>query len=83
MCVRVAVSLIGAWALMSAFAGAAWSADGWTVYVTNQGGGTATTINTATNATQGTAIVVGASPTGIAITPDGRAAYVANTKQRG
>ena len=45
-----------------------------TAYVANDGAGTVTPINTATN-TPGTPITV-ASPVGIAITPDGKTAYV-------
>jgi YVTN family beta-propeller protein len=48
-----------------------------TAYVANDGAGTLTPINTATN-TPGTPITVGGSPVGIAITPDGRTAYVGN-----
>jgi len=48
-----------------------------TAYVANDGEGTVTPINTATN-TSGTPIVVGGNPVGIAITPNGRTAYVGN-----
>jgi YVTN family beta-propeller protein len=56
------------------------SASGWTAYVTNNNldaGTTVTPISTATN-TAGTAITVGTGPFGVAITPDGKTAYVAN-----
>ncbi len=46
-----------------------------TVYVTNQAEGTVTPIDESSGAT-GTAIPVGASPVGIAVTPDGKNAYV-------
>jgi YVTN family beta-propeller protein len=46
-----------------------------TVYVVNQGSGTVTPISTATN-TAGQEINVGKDPYGIAITPNGRTAYV-------
>src|SRR5438105_8463134 len=48
----------------------------YTAYVANWG--TVTPINTATNAV-GAPISVGASPAGVAITPDGKTAYVANS----
>jgi YVTN family beta-propeller protein len=48
-----------------------------TAYVANEGGGTVTPINTATNM-PGTPIAVGESPVGIAITPDGGTAYIGN-----
>ncbi len=46
-----------------------------TAYVANDGDGTLTPINTATNM-PGTPIIVGGSPVGIAITPDGKTAYI-------
>jgi YVTN family beta-propeller protein len=49
----------------------------YTAYVANWGAGTVTPINTATNAV-GAPIAVGASPAGVAITPDDKTAYVAN-----
>ena len=45
--------------------------------MTNVNGNSATPINLATN-TPGTAIPVGKGPFGVAITPDGRTAYVTN-----
>jgi YVTN family beta-propeller protein len=48
-----------------------------TVYVANTGDGTVTPIDTATN-TAGTPIPAGTAPWGIAITPDGKTAYVTN-----
>ena len=45
--------------------------------MTNQGHGTVSVIDTLTNAVVDT-ITVGESPWGIAITPDGKRAYVAN-----
>jgi YVTN family beta-propeller protein len=50
------------------------------VYVTNQGAGTVSVISTRTNRVIGPPIRVGKEPTGVAITPDGSAAYVANTQ---
>ena len=54
----------------------AWAATSHTAYVVNVGG-TVTPIDTSTN-TAGTPIVVGSGPEGVAITPDGKTAYVAN-----
>ena len=51
--------------------------DGSTAYVTNNGDGTVTPINTSTD-TAGTPITVGTWPDAVAITPDGSTAYVAN-----
>jgi YVTN family beta-propeller protein len=48
-----------------------------TAYIANDGDGTLTPINTATDA-PGTPINIGESPVGIAITPDGKTAYVGN-----
>ena len=49
-----------------------------TAYVINDGSsGSVTPIDTATN-TPGAAIPVGSFPVGVAITPDGKTAYVAN-----
>jgi hypothetical protein len=45
-----------------ALAGAAWSATGWTAYVSNAGGNTVAQISTATNTMTGTAIGVGTGP---------------------
>src|ERR1019366_7975036 len=58
-------------------ASSAGSASPVTAYVANNGAGTVTPIATATN-TAGTPITVGSQPTVIAITPDGKTAYVAN-----
>jgi YVTN family beta-propeller protein len=55
----------------------AWAATSHTAYVANNGSGSVTPIDTATN-TAGTAITVGSEPYAIAITPDGRTAYVTN-----
>ncbi len=76
--VRVGLAVVGVCALMGVFAGAAWSASGWTAYVANSGNGTVTTFSTATNMTTGTAITVGTNPSAVAITPDGKTAYVTN-----
>jgi YVTN family beta-propeller protein len=48
-----------------------------TAYVANDASGTVTRIDTATN-TAGPSITTGADPGAIAITPDGKTAYVAN-----
>ena len=48
-----------------------------TAYVANDGDGTVTPINTATDV-PGTPITIGESPVGIAITPDGKTAYIGN-----
>lgn len=69
------ITAAAAWVLVPA--GAALAATPVpTAYVTNEGSGTVTPINTATN-TPGTPIAVGHQPTGIAITPNGTTAYVA------
>jgi YVTN family beta-propeller protein len=47
-------------------------------YVANSGDGTVSVIDTATNTVVGTPIPAGREPFGIAVTPDGRRAYVAN-----
>jgi len=47
------------------------------VYVANNGSGTVTPINTATNAA-GIPIAVGLNPIGVAVTPDGKTVYVTN-----
>ncbi len=47
-------------------------------YITNGGGNTVSMIDTATNTVRGT-ILVGASPLGVAATPDGSMAYITNT----
>jgi YVTN family beta-propeller protein len=46
-------------------------------YVTNQGAPTVWVIETASNTVVGT-VTVGAAPVGMAFTPDGALAYVAN-----
>ncbi|MCW3028663.1 MAG: beta-propeller repeat protein [Solirubrobacterales bacterium] len=56
--------------------GSAWAATAW-VYVANQGSGTVTPIEAATNK-PGAEIKVGTLPAGVAVTPDGKTAYVAN-----
>ena len=58
-------------------ASSAGSAGPVTAYVANDGSGTVTPIPTATN-TAGPPITVGGNPYAIAITPDGKTAYVAN-----
>jgi YVTN family beta-propeller protein len=45
-------------------------------YIPNQSDATVSVINTATNAVIATVPVVGANPTGVAVTPDGSKAYV-------
>lgn len=50
-----------------------------TVYVANNGGDNVRTIDTATNQLVGAPIPVGMGPSAVAITPDGRRAYVANS----
>ena len=62
-------------ALPAAWATEASAASGWTAYVS--GNNSVTPINTATN-TPGTPIPVGNGPEGVAITPDGKTAYVAD-----
>jgi len=52
-----------------------------TVYVVSRTSGTVTPVDTATD-TAGPAIRVGAQPSAIAITPDGRTAYVVNTNDQ-
>src|SRR5205823_10824544 len=49
-----------------------------TAYVVNFLAGTVTPVNTATN-TAGKAIKVGNGPSAIAITPDGKTAYIVNS----
>ena len=69
--------------------GVAVTPDGKTVYVTNEGDGTVSVINTATNTVIGSPINVGCPiancgrkttniPSGIAVTPDGSKVYVGN-----
>lgn len=57
--------------------GVAITPDGAHVYVTNDGDGTVSVIDTATNAVSAT-ITVGSVPLGVAITPNGLTAYVTN-----
>ena len=47
-------------------------------YVANEGDGTVSVIDTATNTVVGIPIPVGREPSGVAVTPDGKHAYVAN-----
>jgi YVTN family beta-propeller protein len=47
-------------------------------YITNQGDGTVSVIDTATNTVIGSPIAVGFGPSGVAVTPDGSTVYVAN-----
>jgi YVTN family beta-propeller protein len=63
----VALALIG-------LDGSAWARD---AYVANSGDGTVSVLNLATNASIGT-VTVGAKPVDLAITPNGKFAYVAN-----
>jgi YVTN family beta-propeller protein len=49
-------------------------------YVTNEGDGTVSVIDTATNTVVGTPIPVGSAPTGVAVTPDGKHVYVTNLR---
>jgi YVTN family beta-propeller protein len=63
-------------ALVLAFTGSAWAATAW-VYVTNLESNTVTPIEVATNK-PGPEIKVGSGPFAVAITPDGKSAYVAN-----
>ncbi|WP_072691679.1 YncE family protein [Rhodococcus marinonascens] len=48
-------------------------------YVANNGAGTVSVIDTATNLVVGPPIMVGAAPFGVAVTPDGSRAYVTNS----
>ncbi len=57
--------------------GVAVNADGTRAYVTNQGAGTVSVIDTASGAVVST-ITVGSSPSAVALSPDGTRAYVAN-----
>jgi YVTN family beta-propeller protein len=52
--------------------------DGTRAYITNNGSGTVSVINTTTNTVTGSPITVGLTPFGVGITPDGTRAYVAN-----
>lgn len=67
--VRLGAVLVGSVAVLGMFAGVAWSASGWTAYVTNAEGDTVTPITIATN-TPGTAIALGADPMAVVVTPD-------------
>jgi YVTN family beta-propeller protein len=49
-----------------------------TAFVTNSGGGTVSTIDVKTRTKNPTDITVGAVPTGVAITPDDKTAFVTN-----
>jgi YVTN family beta-propeller protein len=72
--------LLGASSLTALAGGAAMAAAApGTAYVTNEGSGSVTPIEVATNE-PGAEIQVGSGPEGIAITPDGKTAYVANVK---
>src|SRR5438128_177655 len=59
-------------------ASSAQAATPYTAYVANWAANSVTPINTATNSL-GSAIAVGTSPAGVAITPDGNTAYVVNS----
>ena len=74
--VRVRVGLIGCLAVvaLAGLAGQAWGSS-YTAYVINRADETVTPIWTATNTT-GDPISVGHFPVGVAITPNGRTAYV-------
>ncbi len=76
---RLAAIAVGVCAASGGLAGAAWAAPGWTAFVVNSTSGTVTTIDTATNTTFGTAMIVGGGPVSAAITPDGRTAYVTSS----
>jgi YVTN family beta-propeller protein len=47
-------------------------------YITNEGSGTVSVIDTATNTVVGGPITVGSDPFGVAVTPDGSKVYVTN-----
>jgi YVTN family beta-propeller protein len=65
--------------LLCAFAGVAWGAVGWTAYVTiSSGYDSLTPISTVSNGA-GTMIPAGSEPVAVAITPDGKTAYVASS----
>jgi YVTN family beta-propeller protein len=57
--------------------GVAITPDGSTAYVANEGSGTVSVINTATNIVTGL-VSVGSDPWGVAVTPNGAYAYVTN-----
>jgi YVTN family beta-propeller protein len=63
--------------VQAALVGSALAASGWTAYVASCGDDTVRPINTATN-TAGTPITGFESCGSVAITPDGKTAYVAN-----
>src|SRR5215467_6242551 len=52
-------------------------------YITNLGSNTVSVITTATNTVVGLPIPVGASPLGVAVTPDGSKVYVAHDNTPG
>src|SRR5438270_563861 len=51
-------------------------------YITNSGAGTVSVIDTTTNTVIGSAIPVGSTPVGVAITPDGSKVYVTNLNDK-
>jgi YVTN family beta-propeller protein len=57
------------------------SPDGRRLYATSEAAGTVTFVDTATNQVLGTPVVVGGTPREIALTPDGRTAYVAGGEE--
>ncbi|AKJ10800.1 hypothetical protein ABB07_12480, partial [Streptomyces incarnatus] len=61
----------------------AWAAPGPNAYVTNYGDNSVSMIDTATNSIVGSPIPVGANPFDVAITPDGKHAYVTNQNASG
>src|SRR2546425_1131715 len=82
---RLLQASIGTLLAMAALAQAhpvAAATPAWGAYVTNLGSNPATPIATASN-TAGAPITVGGFPFGIAITPDGRTAYVTNDSPGG
>jgi YVTN family beta-propeller protein len=54
------------------------SARAQNAYITNASDGTVSVIATTTNTVVGSPITVGATPRGVAVTPDGSKVYVAN-----
>jgi YVTN family beta-propeller protein len=58
--------------------GVAVTPDGKHAYVTNEGDGTVSVIDTATNTVEAATLPVGTVPFGAAVTPDGKRVYVTN-----
>ena len=69
------VSALAVGLVMLVWSGAAMAQN---AYISNQTSNSVSVINTATNAVVAT-VVVGTNPFGVAVTPDGTRAYVANT----